>query len=358
MCRHIYAPTYKSFHNSNNLLAYPLKRTRLNTVKALICGISGQDGAYLAQLLLHKGYEVIGTSRDAMAIPFDNLRRLGIRDQVQTVSMAVNDFRSVTHVLGKYAPDEIYNLAGQTSVALSFEQPVESMESIAGGTLSLLEAIRFTNRAIRFYNAGSSECFGDTGNEPADEKTPFKPRSPYAVAKASAHWLVRNYRESYDLKACTGILFNHESPLRPERFVTQKIISAAARIAQGSDEILDLGNIDIVRDWGWAPDYVDDMWRMLQLENTDDFVIATGKSVSLEYFINRAFGHFGLEWQKYTTAHSDQHRPSDIPISRANPANAAHRLGWSHQVNLDELIAHMCDAATSNTTSGRTSVVS
>lgn len=317
-------------------------------MKALICGISGQDGAYLAQFLLSKGYEVIGTSRDAMAIPFDNLRRLGIRDRVHTVSMAINDFRSVLHVLGKHSPDEIYNLAGQTSVELSFGQPVESMESIAGGTLSLLEAIRFTNRSIRFYNAGSSECFGDTGNNPADENTPFKPRSPYAVAKASAHWLVRNYREAYGMSACTGILFNHESPLRPERFVTQKIVSAAARIALGSNETLNLGNIDIVRDWGWAPDYVEAMWQMLQLEKPDDFVIATGRSISLEYFINQAFGHYGLEWQKHTTAHSDRHRPSDIPISRANPASAHQRLGWRHQANVDEVIAHMCDAATAN----------
>lgn len=317
-------------------------------MKALICGIIGQDGAYLAQFLLGKGYEVIGTSRDAMAIPFGNLRHLGIRDQVQTVSMAVNDFRSVLHVLGKHAPDEVYNLAGQTSVGLSFEQPVEAMESIASGTLSLLEAIRFTNQSIRLYNAGSSECFGDTGKDPADENTPFRPRSPYAVAKASAHWLVRNYREAYSLKACTGILFNHESPLRQERFVTQKIVSAAARIAQGSDETLNLGNIDIVRDWGWVPDYVESMWRMLQINDSDDFVIATGRSVSLEYFINQAFGHFGLTWQQHTTTHPNQHRPSDIPVSRANPANAYQHLGWCPQVNVDEVIARMCDAAVSN----------
>jgi len=318
-------------------------------MKALICGISGQDGAYLAQFLLGKGYEVIGTSRDAMAIHFGNLRHLGIRDRVQTVSMAVNDFRSVLHVLEKYAPDEVYNLAGQTSVGLSFEQPVESIESIASGTLSLLEAIRFTNRSIRFYNAGSSECFGDTGNEPANENTPFRPRSPYAVAKASAHWLVRNYRESYDMRASTGILFNHESPLRPERFVTQKIVSTAARIARGSDETLNLGNIDIVRDWGWAPDYVEAMWRMLQLDEPDDLVIATGRSVSLEYFINQVFGHFGLAWQQYTVTHPDKYRPSDITISRANPINAYQRLGWRHQADVDMVIAHMCDAAAKST---------
>lgn len=314
-------------------------------MKALICGISGQDGAYLAQFLLGKGYEVIGTSRDALAIPFDNLRRLGIRDQVHTASMAINDFRSVLQILSEHAPDEIYNLAGQTSVALSFEQPVESMESIAEGTLSLLEAIRFTNRAIRFYSAGSSECFGNTGSEAANEHTPFKPRSPYAVAKASAHWLVRNYREAYDMKACTGILFNHESPLRPERFVTQKIVCAAARIAQGSDETLNLGNIDIIRDWGWAPDYVEAMWKMLQLENPNDFVIATGKSVSLESFIRMTFEYFDLDWKKHTNTHLDRHRPSDIPVSRANPTNANKLLGWQHQMTVEDVIAHMCNAA-------------
>ena len=222
-------------------------------MKALICGIGGQDGAYLAQLLLGKGYEVVGTSRDAMTASFDSLHRLGIFGQVETVSMAINDFRSVLHKLKTFVPDEVYNLAGQSSVGLSFEQPVETMESIAGGTLNLLEAIRFVDHPIRFYNAGSSECFGDTGAEPANELTPFRPRSPYGVAKASAHWMVHNYREAYGLFACTGILFNHESPLRPARFVTQKIVRTAARIAKGSEEKLRLGTIAIQRDWGWAP---------------------------------------------------------------------------------------------------------
>ena len=226
-------------------------------MKALICGVGGQDGAYLAKILLGKGYEVIGTSRDATLSRFDALRQLGIRDEVETISMAVNDFRSVLHTVRRHSPDEIYNLAGQSSVGLSFEQPVETIESIAGGTLNLLEALRFVENPIRFYNAGSSECFGDTGNEPASEATPFQPRSPYAVAKSTAHWLVRNYREAYGLYACTGVLFNHESPLRPERFVTQKIVRTAARIASGNCERLQLGNISVERDWGWAPDYVE-----------------------------------------------------------------------------------------------------
>jgi len=191
--------------------------------KALICGISGQDGAYLAKLLLDKGYSVCGTSRDAQISGFHNLSQLGIRDTVKLESMSLNDFRSVLQVLAKIEPDEVYNLAGQTSVGLSFEQPVETLESIATGTLNLLEAIRFTGGKIKLYNASSSECFGDTGGKAAEENTPFHPRSPYAVAKATAFWEVANYREAYDLFACSGILFNHESPLRPARFVTQKL---------------------------------------------------------------------------------------------------------------------------------------
>ncbi|MEY2914751.1 MAG: hypothetical protein RLZZ184_4060, partial [Cyanobacteriota bacterium] len=201
--------------------------------KALICGVSGQDGSYLAQLLLNQGYTVCGTSRDAQISPFQNLVDLGIKDQVKLESMSLTDFRSVLQILTKIQPDEVYNLAGQTSVGLSFGQPVETLESIATGTLNLLEAIRFLGAAIKVYNAGSSECFGDTGNIAAEETTPFRPRSPYAVAKATAFWEVANYREAYGLFACSGILFNHESPLRPERFVTQKIVATACRIAQG-----------------------------------------------------------------------------------------------------------------------------
>lgn len=313
-------------------------------MRALICGVGGQDGAYLANLLLNKGYKVVGTSRDAMATSFSNLKRLGIRDRIKTVSMAINDFRSVLQTVKSYMPDEIYNLAGQSSVGLSFEQPVETMDSIAGGTLNLLEAIRFLDRPIRFYNAGSSECFGDT-DVAADETTPFHPRSPYAVAKASAHWLVHNYRDAYDLFACTGILFNHESPLRPERFVTQKIVSAAARIHKGSNEKLQLGNIDIERDWGWAPDYVDAMWRMLQMEYPDDYVIATGRTVSLQYFIARAFSYFSLDWKDHVETDASLLRPSDILAGRANPTAAKEKLGWVTSADIDVVVDRMCNAA-------------
>lgn len=314
-------------------------------MRALICGVGGQDGAYLAKLLLSKGYEVVGTSRDASANRFEGLQRLGIYGQVEKTSMAINDFRSVLHTVKRYMPDEIYNLSGQTSVGLSFEQPVETMESIAGGTLNMLEALRFADRAIRFYSAGSSECFGDTGNIPADESTPFQPRSPYAVAKSTAHWLVRNYREAYGLFACTGILFNHESPLRPERFVTQKIVKAAARIAQGEGERLSLGNIAVQRDWGWAPDYVEAMWLMLNATTPDDYVIATGRTVSLEYFISRVFHYFGLDWRSYVELDASLLRPTDIPVGRANPEKAHRNLGWSFSRDVDSVIFALCEAA-------------
>jgi len=313
-------------------------------MKALICGVSGQDGAYLARFLLEKGYHVVGTSRDAMATSFGSLCELGILNEVETVSMAVNDFRSVLHTLKRHAPDEVYNLAGQTSVGLSFEQPVETMESIAGGTLNLLEAIRFVDHPIRFYNAGSSECFGDTGDKPANELTPFQPRSPYAVAKASAHWMVHNYREAYGLFACTGVLFNHESPLRPARFVTQKIVRTAVRIAQGSKEKLHLGNIEIQRDWGWAPDYVEAMWAMLNTKQADDYVIATGRTVSLEYFTAKVFEQFGLDWEKFVELDHALLRPTDILVGRADPSKAKEVLGWSSKADVDEVIIRMCDA--------------
>jgi GDPmannose 4,6-dehydratase len=209
--------------------------------KAVITGISGQDGAYLAKLLLEQGYSVCGTSRDAQISPFTNLQRLGIREQVQLESVALNDFRSVIQVLFKVQPDEIYHLAGQSSVSLSFQQPVETQESVYVATLNLLEAIRFTGKKIRLYNASSSECFGDTNGVAADEETPFRPSSPYAVAKSAAFWQVANYREAYGLYACSGILFNHESPLRPERFVTKKIVAAACRIAAGKQLKITLG---------------------------------------------------------------------------------------------------------------------
>lgn len=309
--------------------------------KALICGISGQDGAYLAQLLLSKGYSVVGTARDAQMSNFGNLERLGIRDQVTSVSMAINDFRSVLQVLSKFEPTEVYNLAGQSSVGLSFEQPVETLESISVGTLNILEGIRFLNREVRFYNAGSGECFGDTGDNPANENTPFRPRSPYAVAKAAAFWQVANYRDAYGLYACSGILFNHESPLRPERFVTQKIVRGACRIAAGRESHLKLGNLDIQRDWGWAPEYVDAMWRMLQQPRPQDLVIGTGETRALQDFVAEAFSAVGLEWRDHVSIDDALMRPSDIRISRADPEMAATQLEWSANFRMKDVVSKM-----------------
>ncbi len=309
--------------------------------RALITGISGQDGTYLAKLLLEKGYQVYGTARDAQMSTFANLEQLGIREQVTLLSMAPNDFRSVLHAFTRAEPDEVYSLAGQSSVGLSFEQPVETLESISHSTLNLLEVIRFLQRPIRFYNAGSSECFGDTGGLPADEATPFHPRSPYAVAKSAAHWAVANYREAYNLFTCTGILFNHESPLRPTRFVTRKIIATACRIAGGSRERLNLGNISIARDWGWSPEYVDAMWRMLQQDTPEDYVIATGQTNTLEQFVATAFQALNLDWRDHVSTDPSLLRPSEIMVSRGNPLKAFEQLGWKANYTMDAVIKAM-----------------
>jgi GDPmannose 4,6-dehydratase len=311
---------------------------------ALVCGVSGQDGAYLAHLLLEKGYTVYGTSRDAQMSSFPNLVKLGIKDKINLESVALNDFRSVLQVLTKTEPDEIYNLAGQSSVGLSFQQPVETLESISVATLNLLEAIRFISKKIKLYNAGSSESFGNTDGVPADENTPFRPRSPYAVAKATAFWEVANYREAYGLYACSGILFNHESPLRPERFVTKKIIAAACRIGKGSKENLNLGNISIRRDWGWAPEYVEAMWRMLQQAEPEDFVIATGKSTSLEEFVQAAFSHFNLNWRDHVAIDKSLLRPTDLAEGVANPSKAKQRLKWEAQYKMHDVVEMMIQA--------------
>lgn len=310
-------------------------------MRALICGIGGQDGGYLAKLLLAKGYEVFGTSRDIHLMSGRGLNVLGIAKQIKLRSMAINDFRSVLGVLAESKPDEVYNLAGQSSVGLSFDQPVETMESMTSGTLNLLEAIRFHNPTIRFYNASSSECFGDTGALPADEGTAFHPRSPYAVAKAAAFWLVANYRDAYKLHASSGILFNHESPMRPERFVTRKIVATACRIAKGSDEVLTLGDISIERDWGWAPDYVEAMWLMTQQTVASDFVVATGRTVSLAYFVKLVFDELGLDRQSHVITDPKLYRPSEIRVSHANPTHIHTVLGWHHRFEIEDVVREM-----------------
>src|SRR6516165_4310745 len=308
---------------------------------ALICGVSGQDGAYLAKLLLEKGYHVFGTSRDAQIGNFTNLDRLSITDHIELESMALTDFRSTLQTITKTKPDEVYNLAGQSSVNLSFQQPVETMDSISVGSLNLLEVVRFLGSGIRVYNASLSECFGDTEGEAATEQTPFHPRSPYAVAKAAAHWAVVNYRDSYGLFAAKGILFNHESPLRPERFVTKKIVCAACRIRAGRQNAVKLGNLATQRDWGWAPEYVEAMWRILQQPKADDFVVATGSAYSLADFAAAAFGELGLNWREHVELDQELQRPSEIMCSKGDAKKAYAELGWKPSYTMPDVVRMM-----------------
>ena len=313
--------------------------------RALILGVSGQDGAYLSRLLLGKGYEVHGTSRDAELQPFTRLAQLGIRERVKTHSSSLRDFREMLQLLSSVAPDEVYNLAGQTSVALSFSQPIEAIESIAQTTLILLEVVRFLKAPVKIYNASSSEAFGAT--EPgraSNEETPFMPRSPYATAKATAHWTTANYRHAYGIFACSGILFNHESPLRSERFVTKKIITAAVAIAAGRASRVTLGNLSVSRDWGYAPEYVDAMWRMLQHDTPGDYVIATGESHTVEEFVDAAFRACGLTWRDHVDIDANLLRPNDVAYSRGDASKAKRELGWEAKTRFHDLVKLLVDA--------------
>lgn len=311
---------------------------------ALVFGIAGQDGSWLAKLLLEQGYVVHGTSRDREASGFTNLKRLGLFQRVHLHSAVLSDFRSVVQVIADVQPAEVYNLAGQSSVGLSFEQPVETLNSIIHGTVNILEAIRFLNLDARFYNASSSECFGNTEAGPATESHPFHPRSPYGVGKAAAYWAVANYRESYQLFACSGLLFNHESQLRPARYVTQKIIRGAIDIVERRTDRLRLGQLSIARDWGWAPEYADAMWRMLNHDTPEDFVIATGETHTLEEFVHMAFAHFGLDWRAHVETDRSLLRPSDITVSTGNPAKAKRLLGWEAQTRMAGVVSQLIDA--------------
>jgi len=291
---------------------------------------------------LSEGWTVHGTSRNPASPGFSNFDRLGIRGKVRLHSCDPADFRSVIDVVTCCEPAVIYNLGGLSSVGLSFEQPVSSFSSIAVATLNILEAIRILNPRIRFYNAASSECFGNTPPEGADETTPFAPRSPYAVAKSSAFWAVANYRDVYGIFATSGILFNHESPLRPERFVTQKIISAARRIARGELKgPLQLGNLDVRRDWGWAPEFIRAMCLIMQQPAAEDFVIATGASATLREFAAAAFGAFDLDWQKYVVSVPELMRATDVTFSLGHPARALERLGWSAQTHMPDVVRRL-----------------
>ena len=310
----------------------------MNNKTALICGIRGQDGSYLAEFLLNKGYEVWGSSRDIDSGNFNNLNFLRVQNKVHLISMNTTDFISVFRVINDISPDEIYNLSGQSSVGLSFDQPKETIESIVLGMLNILEVVRENKKMIRIYHAGSSECFGNTKNKPANENTPFEPLSPYAIAKTTASMLVKNYRSAYGMHVSNGILFNHESVLRPERFVTQKILHTAKKIYQGSGERLSLGRIDIARDWGWAPEYVEAMWIMLQQDNPDDYVIATGITTTLEDYVSQVFDFYNLDWKDYVSHSKALVRPLDIQNSHADPSKAEKILGWSASVKMPNLI--------------------
>jgi GDPmannose 4,6-dehydratase len=311
---------------------------------ALILGATGQDGAYLARFLLKKGYSVHGTSRDATMASLNGLLALCIRQFITLHSVSLIDLQSVLRTIQDVKPDEVYNLSGQSSVALSFSQPAATLESILSATLNVLEAIRQISPSIRFYNAGSSECFGETGSSPATETTAFRPKSPYGIAKTASVLLVANYREAYGLHASSGLLFNHESPLRPHRFVTRKITAAAARIASGTGERLVLGNLEIQRDWGWAPEYVEAMWRMLQLDAPEDIIIASGMSHTLEDFVSRAFNEVGLNWREHVEINPSLRRPSDLKISVGDPSKARRLLNWKIQVPFSEVVARMIRA--------------
>lgn len=311
--------------------------------KALICGITGQDGTYLAKLLLDKGYSVHGTTRGTDKSNMGNLRQLGLSEKISAHYMAIEDLSSVQPVLEEVQPDEIYNLAGESSVGLSFDRPAEALKSITVGTYNLLEAIRLNKQPIKLYNAGSSECFGGADGVPSDELTPFRPCSPYAVAKSAAFWALANFREAYHIFACTGILFNHESPLRPEHFVTQKLVKTACRIAAGSGETLHLGNITNARDWGWAPEYVEAMWLMLQQSKPNDYVIATGETHTLEELVAEVFRNLDLDWREHVLVDQSLLRPLDITISKANPRLASEVLGWRAKYRMKDVVRMMID---------------
>ncbi len=312
---------------------------------ALILGASGQDGAWLADLLVRRGLEVHGTSRDKEVSSFAGLRRLGVFERVTLHSAVLSDFRSVVTVLNDIRPALIFNLAAQSSVGLSFEQPVETIDSIMHGTINVMEAMRFLALDAKLYNAGSSECFGNTGKgQPADETTAFSPRSPYAVGKAASFWAVANYREAYGLFVCTGLLFNHESPLRPARYVTQKIVRGAVEIAEGRGDTVELGMLTIARDWGWAPEYVDAMARMLDRDTPEDFVIATGETSTLEDFVAAAFAGVGLNWRDHVVENPALHRPIDILYSSGDPSKAARLLGWKAEMKMAGVVNLLIEA--------------
>jgi GDPmannose 4,6-dehydratase len=308
--------------------------------RALIIGISGQDGSLLSKYLLNNGYDVYGTSRDHEIPNFDGLKKLGVYGQVKIYSMVLNDFRSVLKIINTVKPDEIYNLAGQTSVGYSYLQPFETFESIVNGCLNVLESIKYLDLNCKIFNPSSSECYGGSDTV-LNEKSAFNPISPYAVAKTSAYWLTSNYRDTYGIYTCSGILSNHESFLRNKRFVTMKIINSAKNISEGLEKKLELGDITIVRDWGCAEEYVKGMHLMLQQETPEDMIISTGMSISLEQFVDYVFKKYGLNYKEHLIINNDLKRPNEIKMSKLSNNTLHSKLKWKPKNNVNNVIDNL-----------------
>lgn len=309
---------------------------------ALITGVTGQDGSYLAEFLLEQGYTVVGMVRRTSTINFERIQH--IQEQLEIVQGDLLDQTSLMAILHDYQPDEVYNLAAQSFVPTSFSQPVLTGEFTALGVTRVLEAIRLVNPKTRYYQASSSEMFGKVVEVPQRETTPFYPRSPYGVAKVYGHWITVNYRESYNLFGCSGILFNHESPRRGLEFVTHKITDAVARIKLGLVNELRLGNLESQRDWGYAGDYVRAMWLMLQQEQPDDYVVATGETHSVQEFVEEAFGYLDLDWREYVVQDPKYYRPAEVDLLVGDPSKAGRELGWEPTVDFRGLVRLMVDA--------------
>ena len=308
----------------------------------MITGVTGQDGSYLAELLLDKGYQVAGMVRRSSTVSFERIAHL--MDRMEFVSGDLLDQLSMVEALRSFEPEEVYNLAAQSFVQTSFSQPVLTGETTALGVTRLLDAVRLVDTSIRYYQASSSEMFGKAAEVPQTEATPFHPRSPYGVAKVYGHWITVNYRESYGLHASSGMLFNHESPRRGLEFVTRKISHGAARIALGQESELRLGNLDAKRDWGFAGDYVEAMWRMLQQDEPGDFVVCTGETHSVREFCQVAFGHLGLDWEAHVVVDEEFIRPAEVDLLVGDASRAAKVLGWSATMNFEGLVTMMVDA--------------
>ncbi|MCH1435743.1 MAG: GDP-mannose 4,6-dehydratase [Acidimicrobiales bacterium] len=312
------------------------------TKRALITGITGQDGSYLAELLLEKDYDVLGMVRRSSTVNFERIAHL--QDRITFVPGDLLDEISMIHILREFRPQEVYNLAAQSFVQTSFGQPVLTGETTALGVTRLLDAIRLVDPEIRFYQASSSEMFGKVHEVPQTETTPFHPRSPYGVAKVYGHWITLNYRESYDLHATSGILFNHESPRRGLEFVTRKISHTVAQIKLGKAKELRLGNLDAQRDWGYAGDYVEAMWLMLQQDTPEDFVICTGETHSVREFCEVAFGHVGLDWEQHVVIDEAFFRPAEVDLLVGDATKAERVLGWKPETTFEDLVTMMVDA--------------